>query len=148
MSITIRPLADGDFFSWLGLYEGFAAFYDTPLTDEKALRVWTWLNDANHEENALVAVDGEGTLIGLAHFREFTRPLASDRGLFIDDLFVAPDSREQGTGTALIDAVRTLAVERGFGVVQWVSASDNEAAQNLYDTVGKRTPWVTYEIAL
>jgi Sortase and related acyltransferases len=148
MSITIRTLADGDFFSWLGLYEGYAAFYDTPLTDEKALRVWTWLNDANHEENAFVAVDDHGTLVGLAHYREFTRPLESDRGLFIDDLYVAPDLREQGTGTALIEAVRALAAERGYGVVQWLTAADNETAQRLYDTVGKRTPWVTYEIAL
>lgn len=148
MSITIRTLADGDFFSWLGLYEGYAAFYGTPLTDEKALRVWTWLNDASHEENAFVAVDENGALTGLAHYREFTRPLESDRALFIDDLFVATEVREQGTGTALINAVRELAAERGFGVVQWITASDNEAAQRLYDTVGTRTPWVTYEIAL
>ncbi len=152
MSITIRPVADGDFFAWLGLYEKYAAFYETALTDEKALLVWTWLTDPAHEENALVAVDdestGENQLVGLAHYREFARPLESDRGLYLDDLFVDGDSRGKGAGRDLIAAVRAIAEARGLGVVQWITAADNETAMKLYDGVAARTPWVTYEIEL
>lgn len=148
MSITIRTLADRDFFSWLGLYEGYAEFKGTRLTDEKALRVWTWITNPSHEENALVAVADDGNLVGLAHYREFARPLENDRGIFIDDLFVGPDSREQGTGTALINAVRDLAAQRGIHVVNWVLTSDNDAAQRLYDSVGTRTQWATYELTV
>ncbi|MCX7522222.1 GNAT family N-acetyltransferase [Microbacterium sp. STN6] len=148
MSITIRPLAEGDFFAWLSLYEGYAETFDTPLDDTRALRVWTWLSDASHEEQAIVAAADDGRLVGLAHFREFARPLANDHGMFIDELYVAPDSREQGAGTALIQAVRGLAAEKGFGVVQWASSGENDPAASLYETLGTRSPAVTYEIRL
>ena len=152
MSITVRPAADGDFFAWLGLYEKYAAFYKTALTDEKALLVWSWLIDPRHEENALVVVDDEADednrLVGLAHYREFARPLESDRGLFLDDLYVDESSRGHGAGKALIEAVRGIAQERKLGVVQWITAPDNETAIRLYEELGTRTPWVTYEIEL
>lgn len=148
MSITIRTLADRDFFSWLGLYEGYAEVRNTQLTDERALRVWTWLTNPNHEENGLVAVDDDGALVGLVHYREFARPLENDRGIFIDDLFVSAHSREQGVGTALINAVRDVAAARGIHVVTWMLTSDNEAAERLYESVGTRTPWATYELSV
>ncbi|WP_308464867.1 GNAT family N-acetyltransferase [Rathayibacter soli] len=147
MSITIRTPGDGDFFDWLGLYEGYAQFYEEPLTDQRALQLWSWLTDASHEENALVAVD-DGSLVGLVHFREFTRPLEADQGSYIDDLFVKDDARHSGVGRALIDAVSDRARAAGHGVVQWITAADNAEAQALYDDVATRTPWVTYEIDL
>jgi ribosomal protein S18 acetylase RimI-like enzyme len=148
MSITTRPVAEGDFFAWLGLYEGYAAFYEATLTDERAVLIWSWLIDPKHEENALVAVDDDETLVGLAHYREFPRPLEGDRGLYIDDLFVADAARDQGAGSALVAAVRSIAEERKFGVVQWITAEDNKKAKQLYEELGTRTSWVTYEIAL
>jgi GNAT superfamily N-acetyltransferase len=150
MSISIRPIIESDFFAWLELYDGYATFYETKLTDEKALLLWSWLVDADHEETGFVAVDddNDGALVGLAHVREFSRPLETDRGLYLDDLYVAESGRRQGTGRALMKAVRDLAEERKLGVVQWITAADNEAAQNLYDEVAARTPWVTYEITL
>jgi ribosomal protein S18 acetylase RimI-like enzyme len=150
MSITIRTPIDSDFFAWLGVYEGYAKFYETELTDQKALTLWSWLSDEKHEENALIAVDDEadGAIVGLVHFREFSRPLEADRSLFIDDLYVVPEAREKGVGTSLIEAVKALGAEKHFGVVQWITAPDNADAQKVYDAVASRTPWVTYELAL
>ncbi|QIZ98648.1 GNAT family N-acetyltransferase [Leifsonia sp. PS1209] len=147
MSIEVRPVADGDFFAWLDLYEKYAAFYETQLTDQKALLLWSWLTAPDHEEDGLVAVE-DGRIVGLAHVREFARPLEGDRGLFLDDLFVAEEDRHKGIGRTLIDAVRSLAEERGLGVVQWITARDNSEAQQVYDSVATRTSWVTYEIDL
>ncbi|MFJ8893582.1 GNAT family N-acetyltransferase [Leifsonia sp. NPDC102414] len=147
MSIEIRPVADGDFFAWLDLYEKYAAFYETTLTDQKALLLWSWLTAPDHEEDGLVAVD-DGRIVGLAHMREFARPLEGDRGLFLDDLFVSEDQRGKGVGRSLIAATRDRAQERGLGVVQWITARDNTEAQQVYDSVATRTSWVTYEIDL
>lgn len=147
MSITIRTPTDGDFFAWLGLYEGYAAFYNVQLTDERALLLWSWLSDANHEENVLVAVD-EGDLVGLVHFREFSRPLEADRGIVIDDLYVAEEKRHTGVAQQLINAVTEQARSKNLGVVQWITAADNDEAQKLYDKVAERTDWITYEIDL
>lgn len=148
MSATVREPTNKDFFAWLELYARYGDFYRTPLTDEKALLVWSWLTDAAHEENALVAVADDGTLVGLAHFREYAKPLAGGRGMFLDDLFVSPDHRGHGIGTSLIDAVRARAAERGVSIVRWITAADNETAIRLYDTVATRTTWVTYEMTL
>ena len=147
MTIEVRPVRDGDFFAWLDLYTKYAEFYETELTDQRALLLWSWLTAPEHEESGYVAVDGE-RIVGLAHVREFARPLEGDRGLFLDDLFVAEDERGAGVGRSLIEHVRSLAQERGLGVVQWITAQDNAAAQRVYDAVAARTSWVTYEIDL
>ena len=147
MSIEVRPVRDGDFFAWLDLYAKYAEFYETELTDQKALVLWSWLTDPDHEESGYVAVDGD-RIVGLANVREFARPLEGDRGLFLDDLFVAEDARGAGVGGLLIQTMRELAEQRGLGVVQWITAQDNATAQKLYDGVADRTGWVTYEIDL
>jgi GNAT superfamily N-acetyltransferase len=147
MSIEVRPVKDGDFFAWLDLYAKYAEFYETELTDQRALVLWSWLTDPGHEESGFVAVDGD-RIVGLAHVREFARPLEGDRGLFLDDLFVLDEERGKGVGGRLIAAARAMAEERGLGVVQWITAHDNQTAQKLYDQVSNRTGWVTYEIDL
>lgn len=147
MSIEVRPVKDGDFFAWLDVYAQYAEFYDTQLTDQKALVLWSWLTAPEHEEDGYVAVDGD-RIVGLAHVREFARPLEGDRGLFVDDLFVVEEERGKGVGSALLQKARSIAEERGLGVVQWITAHDNQTAQQLYDTLAQRTSWVTYEIDL
>lgn len=147
MTIEVRPVRDGDFFAWLELYSKYAEFYETELTDQRALVLWSWLTAPEHEEQGFVAVDGD-RLVGLAHVREFARPLEGDRGLFLDDLFVLESERGSGVGRTLIGHVRSLAEERRLGVVQWITAQDNTNAQRVYDAVASRTSWVTYEIDL
>lgn len=147
MSIEVRPVRDGDFFAWLDLYSKYAQFYNTELTDQKALVLWSWLTAPQHEESGFVAVDGD-RVVGLAHFREFARPLEGDRGLFLDDLYVLDEERGKGIGHQLIERVRSFAQERRLGVVQWITAGDNADAQRMYDSVASRTHWVTYEIDL
>lgn len=148
MSITIREPRDRDFFAWLALYEGYAEFYAEPLTEERALTTWSWLTDPQHEENGLIALDEEERLVGLVNYRSFARPLEGDRGLWIDDLFVAPEARRRGVGSALIDAVKERAAKGGYSVVQWITAAGNDEARRLYDSVASATEWVTYELAL
>ncbi len=147
MPIEVRPVGHGEFFPWHAVYTGYAEFYETPLNDEKAVLVWSWIIDDANEVECLVAVDGE-EVVGLAHFREFARPLAGSRGLYLDDLFVVPERRGQGIATALIDAVTAIGSQRGASVVRWITAKDNETARSLYKTVADKTHWVTYDKAL
>jgi ribosomal protein S18 acetylase RimI-like enzyme len=148
VSFVIRPITERDFFPWHELYEGYGEFYETPLHDQKAVLVWTWLTSDAHEVEALVAENDEGRLVGLAHFREFARPLAGGKGIHLDDLFVAPDARGQGVGTALIEAVKKIAADRHAGIVRLITAADNTDAQKLYDSVGEKTSWITYDLTV
>jgi len=146
MSNTIRELEHRDFFPWLDLYAGYADLLGTPLDDERALRVWSWLTDPGHPVEGLLAVDEEGAAIGLAHFHRFTRPLENDHGCFIDELYVAESSRQSGVGTALVEAVHERAAAQGCSVVRWLLTEESEAARALYDRLGTREPWETYQM--
>ena len=145
MSVQVRPLGDKDFFPWLGLFEGYSEFYKSDLTDEKALRVWSWIIDKNHDLDGAVAVDENGDFVGFTLYRAVPRTLSGDVGLFVDDLFVAPDARDTGIGRALMDFAKEYAKAHNYSSLQWVTAADNKTAQKLYDEVGTRTSWVTYE---
>ena len=146
MTTTVRRVDDGEFFTWLDLYAGYGEFYETPLTDAKAVLVWSWLTDPAHELEAYFALDGAGEPIGLAHVRVFSRPLAGSRGLFLDDLFVTPDARGDGAATAILETLKARARDEGLSVVRWITAADNEAARHVYDRIAQKTEWVTYDL--
>ncbi|WP_368496707.1 N-acetyltransferase family protein [Herbiconiux sp. A18JL235] len=151
MPIEVRPVRTGEFFPWHAAYTGYGEFYETPLHDEKAVLVWSWIIDPSHELECLVAVepgDDGDEVVGLAHFREFARPLEGNRGIYLDDLFVLPEKRAGGVGRALIEGVYAVGRERGIAVVTWITAEDNETARTLYDQIAEKTAWVTYEKAL
>lgn len=146
MTVTVRRVEDNEFFTWLDLYAGYGEFYETPLSDEKALLVWSWITDSGNELEAYFAVGEEGEPIGLAHVREFARPLDGSRGLYLDDLFVRPDARGEGAGTAILEALRARAKDNGLSVVRWITAKDNQTARRVYDRVASKTAWVTYDL--
>lgn len=146
-TITVRAVRDADFPQWRALYRGYADFYRVEQTEQAAERVWTWVNDPDHEVSALVAEDGDGRLIGLAHYRPFARPLSATTGGYLDDLFVDPAHRGSGAADQLLAALGEIAAERGWSVVRWITADDNHRARAKYDQVATRTMWVTYDMA-
>jgi GNAT superfamily N-acetyltransferase len=146
MHTEIRPAGDDDFFGWLPLFDAYCRFYETDLDDAKALIVWNWLRDEANPLQALLAVDEEGTPIGLAHYRSAPQTLTASVGIVLDDLFVDEAHRRSGVARALIEHVRERAAELGTGGVSWVTAADNAEAQRLYDELATRTTWVTYEM--
>lgn len=130
---------------WERLYAGYAAFYRVTQTAEMRARVWGWIHDPAHEVEALVAEDGSGRAVGLAHFRAFARPLSASTGGFLDDLFVDPATRGGRVADALIEAVAAVGRERGWSVVRWITADDNYRARGVYDRLATRTMWITYD---
>jgi len=146
MAHEIRMAADDDFFGWLPLFEAYCRFYETDLDDAKALIVWNWIRDEHDPLEAALAVDEDGTPVGLAQYRVVPDTLNATRGLFLDDLYVDPESRGSGVGRALIEFVHTRSREIGAGGVSWITAADNADAQKLYDDLARRTTWVTYEM--
>src|SRR5680860_918852 len=145
MSVKVRPLGGKDFFSWLGLFEGYSEFYESELTDEKALQVWSWIIDKNHPLTGAVAVNDEGDFVGFAHYRSVPQTLSATTGLYLDDLFVTTDARGAGAGRAIMDFVKRYAKDHKLSRIRLTTATDNATAQILYDQVGTRTDWVTYE---
>ena len=58
------------------------------------------------------------------------------RGLFLEDLYVLPDSRGRGHGQALLRYLARLAVARGCGRFEWNVLEWNAPAIRLYEGMG------------
>ncbi len=145
--MIIRKPTDADRAEWETLYAGYAAFYKVTQTPEMRATVWGWIHDPVQQTEGLVA-ELDGQLIGLTHFRPYSRPLSASIGGFLDDLFVDPAARGSGAAQALIDAVCDTGRARGWTVIRWITAEDNYRARGLYDRVADRTKWVTYDVKL
>ncbi len=144
--ITIAPPRAGDKADWRRLYEGYATFYKRPMNDDIADRVWAWVTGGSGVLEALVARDGKGRVVGLAHFRQMPRPLTGTMAGFLDDLFVDPELRGRGIGEKLIEALKQEGRRRGWTIIRWLTADDNYRARFLYDRHATRTGWITYQI--
>jgi GNAT superfamily N-acetyltransferase len=146
--IAIAPPRPEDHADWRRLYDGYAAFYKSPMTDVIAGRVWGWLFDPTHPLEALVARNAAGGVVGLAHFRAMPRPLSGSTAGFLDDLFVDPDWRGRRVADRLIAAIAALGGERHWTKLRWITADDNYRGRGVYDRVARRTMWITYEMDL
>jgi GNAT superfamily N-acetyltransferase len=111
-------------------------------------QVWSWLHDINHEVDGLIALNNEGTAVGLAHYRPFSRPLSASVGGFIDDLFVSSSARGNEIGKKLIEAVAQIGKDKNWSVIRWITAENNYRARNTYDKLAAKTQWLTYDIKL
>jgi GNAT superfamily N-acetyltransferase len=143
-TVSAPEAADRD--RWRQLYRAYASFYREPVTDEQLDCVWSWLTDPAHDVKALLVRDRSGRVVGLAHYRPYFRPLAATVAGHLDDLFVEPAARGTGAVDALLDALRTVARQRGWAKIRWITADDNHRARSKYDQVAERTMWVVYDM--
>lgn len=146
MGILVRRVAASDQDQWAELYAGYRDFYRLPEDPRVVATTWSWVLGEEFQMFGLVA-ESDGRLVGLANLRWFARPSAGRIGLYLDDLFTAPEARGSGAGTALLAAASRIAAERDAQVVRWITASDNAMARRLYDQVATATHWVTYDMA-
>lgn len=147
----VRPVRSDEFVPWARLFRGYAEFYQWPTTDEHQRTIWRWIHEDDRVECLVaVAVDEAGNEIGepqgLAHLREWVRPLRGAVCGYLDDLFVEPAARGSGLVDAVFAEINRLARERGWAIVRWTTADDNYRARSVYDQVATRTTWLTYDM--
>lgn len=68
--------------------------------------------------------------------------------LYLEDIFVLPESRGRGIGSALLDQCIQLAQERGCGRMEWTCLDWNTKAQCAYEKLGARrlSEWFIYRL--
>ena len=71
---------------------------------------------------------------------------AGTRNGYLDDLYVTPTARGTGVVDAIFRELDSLARVRGWPVIRWTTAVDNDRAQHVYDRYARRTTWVTYDM--
>jgi GNAT superfamily N-acetyltransferase len=83
-----------------------------------------------------VAEDDGGNVVGAAiWFVNFSTWLGT-HGIYLEDLFVRPDVRGGGYGRALLRELARIALDKGYGRIDWAVLDWNEPAQGFYAALG------------
>lgn len=96
---------------------------------------------------AHVAVD-QGTVQGFALWFLNYSTWEGVHGIYLEDLYVRPQTRGKGTGKALLRTLAEIAVERGYARVEWCVLNWNEPSIRFYDSLGAvpQDEWTTYRL--
>ena len=146
MNVTVRVVEARDADAWAELYAAYRAFYGLPEDPDAVVTTWQWVRDGEHGLVGLVAVDDHDRPVALANLRWFARPSSATMGLYLDDLFTAPEARGRGAASALLTDAAERAGAGGGSVVRWITAADNATARSVYDVHAAATSWVTYDM--
>lgn len=147
MSVSITRVVEGDLPDLLPLMRGYSDFYEVDPSDEALLALSRALI-ANPEYDGiqLIARDPDsGEALGFATIYWMWSTSRAARIAVMNDLFTAAAARKRGVGEALIKACLDATRGRGAALLQWQTATDNYAAQALYERVGGiREQWYDY----
>jgi len=86
---------------------------------------------------------------GFALFFQNYSTFLGKPGLYLEDLFVAPEYRGRGYGKALLQHLATLAVKRGCGRFEWSVLDWNEPAIGFYRKLGAQPmqDWTIFRVS-
>jgi GNAT superfamily N-acetyltransferase len=146
-NFSIRAVSRHDYDQWRPLWDGYNAFYgrsgETALSPDITRMTWARFFDAYEPVHALVA-EGEGQLLGLAHYLFHRSTIAIEPFCYLQDLFTSPAARGKGIGRALIQGVYERASLAGAPRVYWHTHKTNDTAMQLYDKVAEQSGFVVY----
>jgi GNAT superfamily N-acetyltransferase len=86
---------------------------------------------------------------GFALFFQSFSTFVGRPGLYLEDLFVLPEWRGRGLGRMLLAHLARIAVDRGYGRMEWSVLDWNELAIRVYRGVGARPmdEWTVYRLS-
>ncbi len=133
---TIRDAVPGDVGQLLSFVRGLAEYereqHQVTATEADLAEA---LFGTGPKVFALVA-ENAGTVAGmLIYFVSFST-WTGRHGLYVEDLFVVPGQRRQGTGKALLAALAARAVQLGCPRIEWVVLDWNQPAIEFYLSLG------------
>jgi len=80
----------------------------------------------------VVFIEEDGERVGFALFFHNYATFLGKPGLYLEDLFVRPDSRGKGYGKRLLCHLARLALARGCGRLEWWALDWNQGAIDFY----------------
>jgi GNAT superfamily N-acetyltransferase len=142
--LVIRPLEARDRDEWAQLWTGYLEFYETSVKPEIYASTFTrLLGDDARDFNCFVA-ELDGKLVGLTHYLFHRHAWRIEEVCYLQDLYADPEVRGTGVGRALIEAVYAAADAYGAPAVYWLTQEFNTTARQLYDRIGKVSPFIRY----
>ena len=135
LAIVLKLIKD------LGEYEQLA---HTVVATEATLRESLFVKRA--AEAVIGYADDEPA--GFALFFQTFSTFLGAPGMYLEDIFVTPKWRRRGLGRALLAHLANIAVERGYGRVEWSVLNWNEPAIGFYTSLGARPmdQWTVFRL--
>lgn len=129
----IRELAD------------YEKMLDEVVADEATLEEWIF---ERQKAEVIFAVE-EGTEVGFALFFHNFSTFLGRAGIYLEDLYVRPECRGKGYGKAILKKLASIAVERGYGRLEWWCLDWNKPSIDFYLSLGAEpmSDWTVYRIA-
>lgn len=86
--------------------------------------------------------------VGIATWYWTYHSFAARRGIFLEDLFVRPETRGKGYGKALLAHLARSALENRGGQVEWEVLDWNRPSIDFYESIGAKQQggWHTYRL--
>ena len=136
MTVTIRSARPDDVPTILGFVRELAAFEKEPeaVVSTEAL-MQEALFGAHPAAEALIA-EIDGACVGMAVFYHTFSTWTGVRGIWLDDLYITPNARGAGAGSALLRELAGVAVDRGCARFEWWVLDWNTPAVELYRRIG------------
>lgn len=149
-SHTIRDAQPSDVPALLALVRELAEYEREPdaveATEEHFAQA-LFAPDGQARSHALVA-EVDGQVVGLAVWYVTFSTWTGRHGIWLEDLYVRPDQRGSGLGTALLARLAATVAERGWTRLEWWVLRWNAPSIAFYDSLGA-TPmeeWVHYRM--
>lgn len=147
MSISIRAALPADKQRWLVLWQGYLDFYQTELSAEQSELTWQRILDPEFNMKCAVALD-DGVIVGFTTYNLQNSTWSENGHCYLEDLFVDSTVRGKGVGRALIEYVKSYAIENKCSRLYWNTDEDNATARKLYDSYALESGKRQYRIAL
>ncbi len=136
MTIAIRGAVPDDLDLIIGFIRALAEYErlaDAVRLDRDVLA--THLFGPTPKAEVIVA-KSDSKPVGFALFFHNFSTFEGRPGIYLEDLFVAPDARGSGAGKALLGHLARLALDRGCARLEWSVLDWNEPAIAFYRSLG------------
>jgi ribosomal protein S18 acetylase RimI-like enzyme len=138
--IQIRPAVISDVPALYSLIKALAEFeklaHEMVATESMLART---LFSENPSAEVLVAeLKGQPDPVGFALFFTSYSTFLGKPGLYLEDLFVKPEFRNQKIGHKLLQHLAKEVVVRDYGRLEWSVLDWNQRARDFYDRLGAK----------
>lgn len=142
----IDSLKPADYTSWLPLW---LANMEHSVSDEVTAETWRRICDPESVVGGLCARDAEdGPITGICHF--ILHPTTGNLKpvCYMQDLYIDPAFRRKGIARKLVAYLAAMGKVEQWARIYWLAEARNEAAQNLYRSLGLKLDFTLHVLPL
>ena len=146
--IEIRDAKPSDASTILHFINELAIYEKEPnavKTNEQAILETLFCEGAT--AHSLICLQDDQPIGFAVYFYNYSTWLGKN-GLYLEDLYVSPDSRGNGAGKAIMKELANRALKKGCGRFEWVVLDWNKPAIDFYNSMGAepQNEWIIYRL--